>query len=177
MGKRRKGKLHTMRKSKKWPKYKDVALKIKVRNDFYRHMHAKDPDTEQEPCAYMPASFSTLLVVGWFSTDSPSVVEWANKTQLCVLIYQWGKTATLATTHTHTHMHTFSHTHIHKVLRNVELINTPTHKDLLFVLFIVPRRTKTPSQRLTFKTQTHTWTHTLTIKRMAPLKAILASNK
>lgn len=119
----------------------------------------------------MPTHFYTILPVGWFPTDSRSVVDWANRKQQCILIYQWGKAATLATTHTR--MYLLSHTHIHKVLRNVELINTPTHKDLLFIGLIV-HWTKTPSQDLTFKTQTHThaFTHS-PLREQVPWKLSL----
>lgn len=65
-----------------------------------------------------------------------------------------------------------THTYTHNVLRNVELINTPTHKDLVFILLIV-LWTKTPSQSLTMKTQIHT----LTIKSAGLLEAVLDSDK
>lgn len=74
------------------------------------------------------------------------------------------------------HVHTLSRTHIHKVLRNVELINTPTHKDLLFILHIV-RLNKDSLSGFDFLQHRHTLCiHTLTIYRTGPLKAILVSN-
>lgn len=59
------------------PQCKDLPSCFK--NNHKKHFlqtHAfKDPDIQQEPCAYMPASFYAVLSVGWFSTDSPSVVD------------------------------------------------------------------------------------------------------
>lgn len=111
------------------------ALKNNRKKLLLQTHAGKNTDTQLGPWAYMPAHFYTLLSIGWLSTDSCSVVAWANKTQHCVLIYQWGKTATLATAHTYTKK-IITHTS-HKVLRNVELINTPIYKDLLFFLLIV----------------------------------------
>lgn len=134
-----------------------VALKITRRHFFYRHIHAKTQTySEKHVHTRLHVFMLSSLLFGWFSTDSPSAVDRANRKHQCVLIYQWGKTATLATTQTHTNIPSL--THIHKVLRNVELINTPTHKGLWLVLLLFIG-TKTPCQDLTFKAQRHAFTH------------------
>lgn len=110
-----------------------------------------------------------------FTPSSPSagaqmihtVVDWANRKQLCVLIYRWGK----STTHTHTNI--LSDTH--KVLRNVELINTHTHTHQAqghgFCSLFVGTKTDYPAG-FDFLTKTHS-----PLRWQVPWKLSFASNK
>lgn len=63
-------------------------------------------------------------------------------------------------------------TNTHKVLRNVGLIIVAT-PDFTFSLCLLSKGTKSPSQRLTFK-NSHTYSHSLTIKRTGPPWSLLA---